>query len=68
MVTRDYMLKAALKSRTQVGDAFLKALGYTRPTVNSRRSKKRAKYVNGMRYKDLDKCRKQSHGVTWHDD
>lgn len=62
------MLQSALKRNTQMSRAFLKALGYTPPKVNSRKSKQRARYVNRMRYKGMEQCRKQTHGVIWRDD
>lgn len=68
MVSRDYILQAARKSNTVVARAFLKALGYTPSTVNSKRAKQRARYVNKQRYRGMDECRKQKHGVVWHDD
>lgn len=64
LATREYIKQAALSHDTAMAAAFCKALGI-KPRKRERPKQRRRK--SGIRRRDLEQCRKQKHGVIWHE-
>ena len=59
-MTRDELVKIALRYNTTMADAMLKALGVTRPPSSGRTRDRGAK---SRKYRGARKLMKQKHGV-----
>lgn len=64
--TRSYIEQAARRYRTPVAAAFRRALGIT-DKPRKRRRRRRHSASHKPTHKELDECRKQKHGVVWHE-
>lgn len=65
LATREYIKQAALSHDTAMAAAFCKALGIKPRKREQRTGHHRRR--DGIRRRDLEQCRKQKHGVIWHE-
>ena len=65
--TLDYIEQAARRYRTPVAAAFRRALGIADKPRKRRRRRRRGPAHHGPTRGELESCRKQKHGVVWHE-
>lgn len=66
LATREYIEIAAMRYDTPVAAAFRRSLGITAKPKRRRRRRRHSASHKPTR-KELDECRKQKHGVVWHE-
>lgn len=69
LADRAYIEDAARRYDTAIAAAFRRALGVGMDKKPPRKKRRRRRHHSGSQptHAELEECRKQKHGVVWHD-